>query len=223
MKPRSGEHLFLIGAQSSYTEEVAAISNENGSGSIIRIDNLSEEDSPERNWYGQKRLLNARGAFLLCPTPPGARHEMLHSLTGLELQPSSPIAHPSASIDSTVVLGEGTVINRLVAIGNGVQIGRHVQVNRSASIGHNSTLSSFVTVGPGSILTGHLVVEKGVFIGAGAVVLPGVTVGANSIIGSGAVVLTDVPPFSTVVGNPARVIKLSEQGYKGFSVGPARL
>ena len=44
------------------------------------------------------------------------------------------------------------------------------------------------------------------FIGGGATILPGVTIGQNSIVGAGAVVFTDVPPYSIVVGNPARVV-----------------
>lgn len=45
------------------------------------------------------------------------------------------------------------------------------------------------------------------FIGVGATVMGNVTIGHGSVIGAGAFVITDVPPFSIVVGNPARLIK----------------
>lgn len=45
-----------------------------------------------------------------------------------------------------------------------------------------------------------------VFVGAGAKVLPGVTVGDGALIAAGSIVSRDVPPFSLVAGNPARVI-----------------
>jgi maltose O-acetyltransferase len=52
-----------------------------------------------------------------------------------------------------------------------------------------------------------IIVKDGVWIGAGAIVLAGVTIGENSVIGAGSVVTRDVPPFTVVAGNPARVIK----------------
>jgi acetyltransferase-like isoleucine patch superfamily enzyme len=44
------------------------------------------------------------------------------------------------------------------------------------------------------------------FIGAGAIILPGSKIGAYSVIGAGAVVKGDIPPYSIVVGNPAKII-----------------
>lgn len=52
-----------------------------------------------------------------------------------------------------------------------------------------------------------IVVEDDVWIGIGVVVLPGVRIGKCSIVGAGSIVTKDVPPYSVVVGNPARVIK----------------
>jgi phosphonate metabolism protein (transferase hexapeptide repeat family) len=46
-----------------------------------------------------------------------------------------------------------------------------------------------------------------VWIGHGAIILPGVTVGTGAVVGAGAVVTKDVPPFTIVVGNPARVLR----------------
>ena len=49
-------------------------------------------------------------------------------------------------------------------------------------------------------------VKKGASIGANATILPGLTIGENAMIGAGAVVLCDIPPNTTWVGNPARKI-----------------
>ena len=52
-----------------------------------------------------------------------------------------------------------------------------------------------------------IVVEDGAWIGGGAIVLDGVRIGRNAVVGAGAVVTRDVPPYTVVVGNPARVVR----------------
>ncbi len=55
-------------------------------------------------------------------------------------------------------------------------------------------------------------VERNVWVGFEACVLPGVTIGEGSIVGAKSVVFDDVPPFTVVAGNPARVIRSLTQG-----------
>lgn len=50
-------------------------------------------------------------------------------------------------------------------------------------------------------------IEDDVWIGGHSIILPGVTVGRGSIVAAGAVITKDVPPFTIVGGNPARIIK----------------
>ena len=52
-----------------------------------------------------------------------------------------------------------------------------------------------------------IVIEDDVWLGAGATVVDGVTIGRGSVIGAGAVVTTDMPPYSIAVGIPAKVVK----------------
>ncbi len=53
-----------------------------------------------------------------------------------------------------------------------------------------------------------IVLKKGCVIGMGAIVMPGVTINEGAIVGAGAIVVKDVPAWSIVTGNPARVIKV---------------
>jgi acetyltransferase-like isoleucine patch superfamily enzyme len=51
-----------------------------------------------------------------------------------------------------------------------------------------------------------IVIEDDVFVGARAIILKGVTIGKGSVVGAGAVVAKSVPPYSIVVGNPAKIV-----------------
>lgn len=64
------------------------------------------------------------------------------------------------------------------------------------------------SVGTGPYIPTTLTVHKGVWIGAGAIILPKCfEIGEGAIVASGAVVTKDVPPYTVVAGNPAKVIK----------------
>ncbi|OWT33034.1 galactoside O-acetyltransferase [Methanobrevibacter sp. 87.7] len=57
------------------------------------------------------------------------------------------------------------------------------------------------------LLCKPILIKEGAWIGAGATVLPGVCIGKHAVVGASAVVTRDVPDYSVVVGNPAKVIK----------------
>ena len=91
--------------------------------------------------------------------------------------------------------------------GNGVIIGE------TAIVGDNVTLYQGVTLGGTGKEHGkrHPTLCNNVMVSAGAKVLGSFTIGENSKIGAGSVVLEEVPPNSTVVGVPGRVVKRNNQ------------
>ncbi len=82
-------------------------------------------------------------------------------------------------------------------------------IGETAIIGDNVTLYQGVTLGGTGKETGkrHPTLEDNVMVSVGAKVLGSFTIGENSKIGAGSVVLKEVPPNSTVVGVPGRVVK----------------
>ena len=60
-------------------------------------------------------------------------------------------------------------------------------------------------------------VKRGASIGSGATLLGGITIGENAIVGAGSVVTKDVPPNTTVAGNPARILKPAARDYANAS------
>jgi len=99
----------------------------------------------------------------------------------------------------------GATIGRRVFIDHGMG----VVIGETAEIGNDVTLYQGVTLGGTGKDVGkrHPTVGNNVTIGAGAKVLGPFSVGDNSKIGAGSVVLKEVPPNSTVVGNPGRVVR----------------
>lgn len=99
----------------------------------------------------------------------------------------------------------------------GAQIGRGffidhgigVIIGETTIIGNNVTLYQGVTLGGNGKEKGkrHPTLEDNVMVSAGAKILGSFTIGANSKIGAGSVVLAEVPPNSTVVGVPGRIVK----------------
>lgn len=115
--------------------------------------------------------------------------------------------HPTATVDESVVVGEGTVIMHGAIVQAGTSLGKHVIVNTGATVDHDCQLGDFVHVAPGVTLCGSVRVGEGTLIGAGSVVAPNLTVGANCAIAAGSVVITSIPDGTTVCGNPARTIR----------------
>lgn len=107
----------------------------------------------------------------------------------------------------------GIEIHPGAKIGSGVFIdhGEGVVIGETAVVGNNVVLYQGVTLGGTGKDKGkrHPTIEDNVMISAGAKVLGPFTVGANSKIGAGSIVLKEVPPNSTVVGVPGRVVKLN--------------
>ena len=91
-----------------------------------------------------------------------------------------------------------------------IEIGERTNIQDGAILhgdpGTPTILEDHVTVGHRAVVHSAYI-ERGSLIGIGAIVLDGVRVGTGSIVGAGAVVSKDVPPFSLVVGVPAKRLR----------------
>jgi len=108
--------------------------------------------------------------------------------------------HPAATIGQRVFIDHavGVVIGETTIIGDDVLIYQQVTLG-GVSLSHGKR---------------HPTIENNVVIGAGAKVLGNITIGEHSRIGANSVVLRDVPPHSTAVGIPARVINCDTEQKK---------
>jgi len=158
--------------------------------------------------------------------------------SGVFIHPSADVS-PTASIGAgTMVwinvqiregarIGEKCVISKDVYIDRSVIIGDRVKIQNGVSVYNGVTLENDVFVGPHAAFTNDKVprsfnvdwkvvptlVKEGASIGANATISCGIELGEYCMVASGAVVTRNVPPYTLVMGNPARpVAKIDRMG-----------
>jgi len=101
---------------------------------------------------------------------------------------------------------EGSVFGRGVFISADCHIGRHCYIDSSSTIGHDVVVGDYSHIGARSFVAGNVTIGKCVTIHPVSAISRGVTLGEGAVVGMGSVVLRDVPPYTTVLGNPARIV-----------------
>ena len=115
--------------------------------------------------------------------------------------------HPTAFIADNVKIGAGSQILANSSTCVETIVGRGCIINTGAIVDHECRIDDGVHICPGAHLTGCVHVGSYSTIGTGAIILPRIKLGQGVIVGAGAVVIEDVPSYTIVVGNPARVIR----------------
>lgn len=141
----------------------------------------------------------------------GARKKLALKHIELGHIPASLIA-PGVTIYDDVELADGGIICANVILTSNVRIGRFFHANINSYVAHDCVIGDFVTFAPNVACNGNVHIGDHAYIGTGAIIKQGSKdaprrIGKGAVIGMGAVVTKDVPPFTTVVGNPARVLE----------------
>ena len=150
------------------------------------------------SWGGVQALLAHRLAHALLeagvPVAPRVLAYLTRSVTGVEI-------HPAANIGRELFIDHGS----------GVVIGE------TAEIGERVTLYQGVTLGGTGFQRGkrHPTLGDNVTVGSGAKLLGPIAVGDGAKIGANTVVIEDVPPCATVVGNPGHPVRVEGKRVEG--------
>jgi len=100
-------------------------------------------------------------------------------------------------------IGLGCTLIGPVSVGNDVRLAQNIVMS---GLNHNYTDVS-LPISEQGVTTNPIVVEDEVWIGANCVILPGVTVKKHAVVAAGSIVRRNVPAYSVVAGNPAKVMK----------------
>ncbi len=139
--------------------------------------------------------------------PSHAARNFFYRRSGITLPRSSSIHwraefyHPGGlTIGENCIIGDSCFLDGRdgITFGANVNVGSHVSIYTRQ---HDVDSPDFAEVG------GAVTVGDYAWIASHAVVLPGVTIGAGAVVAAAAVVTRDVPPYTLVGGNPARVIR----------------
>jgi sugar O-acyltransferase (sialic acid O-acetyltransferase NeuD family) len=119
---------------------------------------------------------------------------------------------PSARIGSNIRIGEGSILCGNTLATADAEIGRQFQCNWYSYVAHDCVIGNYVTFAAQVCCNGNVHIGDFAYVGTCALLRQGapgkpLVIGEGAIVGMGAVVTKDVPPHTTVVGNPARPIK----------------
>ncbi|MCL0044122.1 acetyltransferase [Dehalococcoidia bacterium] len=121
------------------------------------------------------------------------------------------LIHESSVVASNVDFADGVVISPMSCIGPNVRLGTLCYVNFCCGVGHDVQAEAFLQMNPGAQIGGFCRIGKHVLIGSGAVVRQGISIGNGATIASGSVVLSKVEENVTVMGNPAKRLRLLDR------------
>lgn len=178
---------------------------------LFVVENLEEETNI--NGYrtvSLKTFFDLEGSkrFNVAIGDSKVRQRIAEACLARQIEPFPLLASSVILLDNNVI-GEGCMISEQTIITSNVRIGRFFQANNQCNISHDCVIGDYVTFAPGVKCNGNVSIGDHAYIGAGALIKQGrydkpLLIGTGAVVGMGAVVIKDVEPFTTVVGNPAR-------------------
>lgn len=122
------------------------------------------------------------------------------------------ITAPGVVVMDDVEIGEGAILSPFVTLTSNIRIGRHFHCNVNSYVEHDCVIGDFVTFAPGVHCNGNVRIEDHAYLGSGCILRQGrpgapLVIGEGAVVGMGAVVTESVAAGTTVVGNPARVLR----------------
>lgn len=196
-----GAFLEIIELAEDFGYEIVGLIDNNRNGLYRNYRILSSDDYVDELDQNLKEI-----SLIITPDIPQKREKLYSYYLSKGFKFSSLISK-SSKISKSAIINEGTVIQYGVNVSSEVYIGKFVKLNTYCNIMHNSIIGDFTTIAPNAVVLGNVKIGKNCYIGSNATILPNIEISDNVVVGAGAVVTEDIPPFSIVAGNPAKILK----------------
>ncbi|NQY43382.1 MAG: NeuD/PglB/VioB family sugar acetyltransferase [Legionellales bacterium] len=128
--------------------------------------------------------------------------EMCNNL-GLDLLS---LISPNINIRSSAKVGRGVFLKDGAVVGSYCKIGDCVIIDSNVTVSHHTHINRGAFLAPGCVIGGGVTIGEQAIVGLGASVVSKITIGKKAIISAGSVVNNDIPDYSIVQGNPAKII-----------------
>lgn len=156
---------------------------------------------------------HASKAFNIAIADSRVREKFARKYSSLGYAPVSLVA-VSVTIFDEIEIGEGAILCANTVLTSNTQIGKFFHANLNSYVAHDCIIGDYVTFAPNVACNGNVHIGDHAYVGTGAILKQGSKdaprcIGEGAIVGMGAVVTKDVAPYTTVVGNPARVLERS--------------
>lgn len=168
-------------------------------------------------YYGTKRirfesLLSSRQDYecVIAVGEPSSREVMYKKLISEDVGLTH-LIDTTAIISPTAKIGRGAIVCEYSTIHTEAELGLNSLIQPFCDIGHDIKVGSHTVLSPYCAPGGGTIFGDRVFVGMKASIMELLTIGDDAIIGMGSVVFRDVPPGSTVIGNPARVTRGNDE------------
>jgi sugar O-acyltransferase (sialic acid O-acetyltransferase NeuD family) len=216
--PAEPRDLLIVGAGGFARETAQAVAAANAVRPAWRLLGFLDDDPALKGeWIDGIEVLGgselvyseSQAQVVVCVASPRNQYSRAGVVRrlGLPDERYGTVIHPSAEVSPNSTVGPGTVLFAQSVLTASVRVGAHVAVMPQVVLTPDVVIEDFVTIASGVRLGGGTRLERGAYLGAGCLIREFTTVGAWSLVGMGSVVLRDVPPGETWVGNPARYLR----------------
>lgn len=139
------------------------------------------------------------------PTSIGSRKEIFNQLK-IPVDQLESFRDPNSWISNSARIGIGSIVMWNSYIGSNSDLGDNTIIMPGVFVGHDTVLGEFSVVAANASIASGVTIGQQSYLGTNCTIREGISIGEKSFIGAGAVVVRDVPPKSTFVGNPAKAL-----------------